>query len=47
MAGCTSGINGASPWASSADEGAGNLLECSLGSYSSRLPLEWGCTWCV
>ena len=36
-----SGSNGASPWAGNAAESAGNLLECSLGSYSSRLLLEW------
>ena len=28
-------------WAETAAEGAGTLLECSLGSYSSRLLLEW------
>ena len=32
-----SGVNGSSPWAGAADEGAGNLLECSMGSYSSDL----------
>ena len=36
-----SGVNGDSPWAKSAAEGAGNLLECSLGSSSPRLLLEW------
>ena len=34
------GVNGASPWAETAAEGAGNLLECSLGCYSSRLLLN-------
>ena len=36
-----SGVIGDSLWAASAAEGAGNLLECSLGSYSSRLLPEW------
>ena len=34
-------VNGGSPWAESAAEGARILLECSLGSYSSRMLLEW------
>ena len=36
-----SGVNGHSLWAESAAEGAGNLLERSLGSYSSRQLREW------
>ena len=36
-----SGVNGVSPWAESVPQGAGDLLECSLGSWSSRLFLEW------
>ena len=32
-------VNGAAPWAGTAAEGAADLLE--LGSYSSRLLLEW------
>ena len=35
------GVHGASLWAGSASEGAGTLLECSVGSFSSRLLL--GC----
>ena len=37
-----SGVNGASPWAGSADDGvlAIYLLECSMRSYSSHLLLE-------
>ena len=30
-----------SPWAESPAEGAGNLLECALGSYTSGLLAEW------
>ena len=33
-------MNG-SPWAESPAEGAGNLLECSLGYYTSGLLTEW------
>ena len=36
-----SGENGASPWAETAAQGAGNLLERALVSYSSRLLFEW------
>ena len=36
-----SGVNGDFPWAESAAEGAGNLPQCSLGSYSSRHLREW------
>ena len=36
-----SGINGGSPWAQSPAEGAANLLECSLGRYSSNQLSEW------
>ena len=36
-----SGVNGGSPWAENPAEGAGNLLECALGSYSSGLLAEW------
>ena len=36
-----SGINGGSPWAQSPAEGAVNLLECSLGRYSSSQLSEW------
>ena len=36
-----SGTHGVSPWAEIAAQGAGNLLECALGPYSSRLPFEW------
>ena len=36
-----SGVNGPSLCAGSADEGAGNLLECSMRSYCSQLLLEW------
>ena len=36
-----SGINGGSPWALSPAEGASNLLECSLGRYSSSQLSEW------
>ena len=35
------GVAGDSPWAGFAAEGAGNLLDCSMGSYSSHLPHEW------
>ena len=34
-------MNGSSPWAGAASAGAGNLLQCSMGSYSSDLLLEW------
>ena len=36
-----SGVICASPWAGTADEGAGKLLECSMGSYHSHLLLGW------
>ena len=36
-----SGVNRGSPWALSLAEGAGNLLEVALGSYSSALLLHW------
>ena len=36
-----SGVNGVSPWAEDPAEGAGNLLECALGSYTSGLHTEW------
>ena len=36
-----SGANGSSPWAENPAEGAGNLLECALGSYTSGLLSGW------
>ena len=36
-----SGVNGASLWAETAPQGAGNWLESALGSFSSRLRSEW------
>ena len=36
-----SGVNGASPWAADASEGAGYLVEVALGRYSSGLLAEW------
>ena len=37
-----SGVNGGSPWAAeNPAEGAGSLLECALGSYTSGLLAEW------
>ena len=36
-----SGVNGASPWAASAADSAGYLVETALGGYSSRLITEW------
>ena len=36
-----SGVNGASPWAADASEGAGCLVEVALGQYSSGLVAEW------
>ena len=36
-----SGVNGASPWAADASEGAGYLVEVALGQYSSGLVAEW------
>ena len=36
-----SGLNGGSPWAESPAEGAGNLLECALGPYTSDLLEPW------
>ena len=35
-----SGTKGASPWAETAVQGAGNLLEQALGSYSPALPFK-------
>ena len=37
-----SGVNGASPWAASAADSAGSLVESALGGYSSGLLAEWG-----
>ena len=37
-----SGINGGSPWAASASESAGYLVETALGCHSSGLIAEWG-----
>ena len=37
-----SGVNGASPWAASAADSAGYLVESALGGYSSGLCAEWG-----
>ena len=37
-----SGVNGASPWAASAADSAGYLVESALGGYSSGLFAEWG-----
>ena len=34
-------VNGGSPWAESPAKGAGNLLECALGPYTSGLLEEW------
>ena len=36
-----SGVNGASPWEETAAQGAGNLLDSALGSYSSWLLFDW------
>ena len=36
-----SGVNGGSPWAADASEGAGYLVEVALGRYSSGLVAEW------
>ena len=36
-----SGVNSGSPWAQSPAEGAGNILECSLGRYSFSQLSEW------
>ena len=36
-----SGVNGGSPWAEDPADGAGDLLECALGSYTSGLHAEW------
>ena len=36
-----SGVNGASPWAASASESAGYLVEIALGCYSSGSIAEW------
>ena len=35
------GVNGASPWAADASEGAFYLVETALGRYSSSLVSEW------
>ena len=37
-----SGVDGASPWAASASEGASYLVEAALGRYSSCFVAEWG-----
>ena len=34
-------VNGASPWAADASEGAGCLVEVALGQYYSRLVAGW------
>ena len=36
-----SGANLGSPWATDLSHGAGNLLECALGSYSTAPLLHW------
>ena len=36
-----SGVNGASPWAAHSSESAFDLVESSLGQYSSRLVSDW------
>ena len=36
-----SGASGGSPWAENPAEGAGNLLDCALGSYTSGLLSLW------
>ena len=36
-----SGADGAFPWAGTAAQGAGNLVEQAPGTYSSRFPFEW------
>ena len=36
-----SGVNGASPWAADASEGAVHLVEVALGRYSSGFVTEW------
>ena len=36
-----SGVNGPSPWAASASEGASYLVEAALGCYSSGILTEW------
>ena len=36
-----SGVNRGSPWALNHDEGACNLLESALGSYTADLLLNW------
>ena len=41
-----SGINGASPWATSASESASYLVEAAPGSYSSSMITEWGASDC-
>ena len=35
------GVDGGSPWAEDPDEGAGNLLECAFGAYTSGLLVDW------
>ena len=36
-----SGRNGGSPWGGDPADGAGNLLECALGPYTSDLFGDW------
>ena len=36
-----SGVNRGSPWALNHAEGASNLLESALGSYTSAFLLDW------
>ena len=38
---CLSGVNRGSPWALNHAEGASNLLESALGSYTSAFFLDW------
>ena len=40
-----SGINGGSPWAETPADGAGNLLECALGPFTSNLLGDWQLPW--
>ena len=35
------GVNGGCPWAENPAEGAGNLFECALGSYTSCSHAKW------
>ena len=41
LAWMVSGVNRGSPWAVNLAEGAGNLLESALGSYTSAFLLDW------